>query len=89
MPALAALVEELRAFAPQRVGGSNRNLETASPTGSPLLLARLRSVAHGPLTFFSTFTTFGSPLDVTVASLRIEHLFPADEATRRALDPAR
>lgn len=35
---------------------------------------------HGELGFFSTFTTFGTPLDITVGSLRIEHLFPADEA---------
>jgi len=33
----------------------------------------------------STFTSFGAPLDVTVASLRIEHLFPADDATRMVL----
>ena len=51
---------------------------------APLLLARLAS-SRGELAFFSTFTTFGAPLDVTVASLRVEHLFPADAATRHAL----
>lgn len=40
---------------------------------------RLRSTA-GELAFFSAFTTFGTPLDVTVASLRVEHFFPADAA---------
>jgi hypothetical protein len=54
---------------------------------SPLLLARLRSRV-GELRFFSAFTTFGTPLDVTIASLRVEHMFPADEATRRALEQA-
>ena len=34
------------------------------------------------LTFFSTMTTFGTPLDVTVQELRIESLFPADDETR-------
>jgi hypothetical protein len=29
----------------------------------------------------STFTTFGMPLDVTMESLRIEHLIPADSKT--------
>lgn len=51
---------------------------------APLLLARLAS-DRGELAFFSTFTTFGAPLDVTVASLRVEHLFPADATTRDAL----
>jgi hypothetical protein len=35
--------------------------------------------------FFSTITTFGTPLDVTAQELRIESLFPADEATRQWL----
>ena len=35
--------------------------------------------------FFSTITTFGTPLDVTTQELRIESLFPADEDTRRWL----
>ena len=33
---------------------------------------------------FSTWTTFGSPHDVTLEELRIESSFPADEATARA-----
>ncbi|BCQ61385.1 hypothetical protein PBOI14_31350 [Pseudomonas sp. Boi14] len=39
----------------------------------------------GELRFLSTFTTFGMPQDITVASLRIEHLIPADEPTWQAL----
>jgi hypothetical protein len=31
------------------------------------------------------FSSFGAPLDVTLASLRIEHLFAADAATAEAL----
>ena len=43
-------------------------------------------VRHGDaeLAFVSTVTTFGTPLDVTVAELVIESFFPADEATRKA-----
>ncbi|MGH9159948.1 MAG: hypothetical protein ACRD2X_08175 [Vicinamibacteraceae bacterium] len=33
------------------------------------------------LRFFSTFTTFGTPRDITVDELRIECAFPADDAT--------
>lgn len=35
------------------------------------------------LRFFSTVTTFGTAIDVTVQELRIEALYPADDATRR------
>ncbi len=51
---------------------------------SPVLATRLRTPA-GRLSFFSTFTTFGTPLDITVASLRVEHQFPADEETRQVM----
>jgi transcriptional regulator with XRE-family HTH domain len=51
---------------------------------TPLLLTRLRSRA-GELRLFSMFSSFGAPLDVTLASLRIEHLFAADAATAAAL----
>jgi transcriptional regulator with XRE-family HTH domain len=33
------------------------------------------------LRFFSTFTTFGTPWDITIEELRIESMFPADEET--------
>jgi transcriptional regulator with XRE-family HTH domain len=35
------------------------------------------------LKFFSTITTLGTPYDITLQELRIECLFPADEATER------
>ena len=45
----------------------------------------------GVLSFISTTTVFGTPVDVTVAELALECLFPADARTaeylRRALDP--
>jgi len=47
---------------------------------SPLILTRI-GTADAELRFLSTFTTFGMPLDISVASLRIEHLIPADEHT--------
>ena len=47
---------------------------------SPVLLTRVNT-SDGELRFLSTFTTFGMPLDITVESLRIEHLVPADALT--------
>jgi transcriptional regulator with XRE-family HTH domain len=100
VPELAALMTELgrdaelrRADLSQggvRHGAAHEADVVASSldTAPPLLLTQLRSRDHGTLSFFSTFTTFGSPLDVTVASLRIEHLFPADDATRLAMQSA-
>lgn len=79
-PALRALCDELRPQLPRRLQAPAP--ERASP---PLLETALRSADGAVLRFFSVFTTFGAPLDVTVASLRVEHFFPADEATRRRL----
>ncbi|NER61382.1 helix-turn-helix transcriptional regulator [Pseudomonas sp. MAFF212428] len=54
---------------------------------APLLLTCVRS-QQGELRFLSTFTTFGMPLDITVASLRIEHLIPADTHTWQVMTAA-
>ncbi|MFO7277482.1 MAG: helix-turn-helix transcriptional regulator [Pseudomonadota bacterium] len=45
---------------------------------------RLRTPA-GVLSFFSTTTVFGTPVDVTLSELAIEAFFPADRATAEAL----
>jgi hypothetical protein len=37
------------------------------------------------LSFLSTTTMFGTPIDVTLAELAIEAFLPADEATAAAL----
>ena len=43
------------------------------------------ATTYGELSFFSMYTTFGTPHDITLASLRIEHMFPANGATREVL----
>lgn len=52
-----------------------------------LVMTRLRS-KRGELNFLSTFTTFGMPQDITLASLRIEHLIPADAHTWQVMRAA-
>ena len=37
------------------------------------------------LSFFTTLTTFGTPLDVTLDELAVELFFPADDVTDRAV----
>jgi len=41
---------------------------------------------NSTLRLFSTLTTLGTPLDVGLQELRIESLFPADEATRTVVN---
>ena len=45
---------------------------------------RLRTAA-GELTFFSTTTVFGTPVDVTLSELAIEAFFPANPETVDAM----
>jgi transcriptional regulator with XRE-family HTH domain len=53
----------------------------------PMLSLELR-VGDGLLRLFNTFTTFGTPQDVSLQELRIDMSFPANEATRRFLEAA-
>lgn len=53
-----------------------------------LLLVELRLAGadgDGELTFFSTVTTFGTAVDITVSELSIEAFFPGDASTAQAL----
>ena len=54
----------------------------------PLLEIVMRTTDGGVLRFYSVFTTFGAPLDMTAASLRVAHFFPVDDATRPRLTDA-
>lgn len=78
LPRLRALLDELRPTL--QPWSTIRN-----PDPQPVLAFRLRAADGRILSFFSTITSFGTPLDITLASLKVEHLFPSDEATRRAL----
>lgn len=55
-----------------------------SPADAVMVPLRLAS-PRGELTFFSTVTTFGTAIDVTVSELSVEAFFPADAATADAL----
>jgi len=53
----------------------------------PILPLELR-LGDVRLRLFNTFTTFGTPQDVSLQELRIDMSFPADEMTKRFLDAA-
>lgn len=77
-PDLANLLVELTAYPG---GASGRSAEDWSGIAVPL---QLRTPA-GVLSFLSTTTIFGTPVDVTLSEIAIESFFPADEATAKVL----
>lgn len=66
--------------------------ETGEPAGStaplPAVTTTRYRLGEAVFTFFSTIAQFGSADDIALAELRLELLFPADEATRTALAAA-
>ncbi|HRP78546.1 MAG TPA: helix-turn-helix transcriptional regulator [Aquamicrobium sp.] len=75
-PALAALERELSSY-PGAPGRIARSCDPASQIAVPM---RVR-INGETLSFISTVTVFGTPLDVTLSELAIESFFPADAAT--------
>lgn len=73
---LAELLDELRAYPCDQ---PEPEIEMPGP-GNVFVPLRLRH-RDVELTFFSILTTFGTPLDITVAEMAIESFFPADAAT--------
>ncbi len=54
----------------------------------PAVLAARYRLNGVTLAFFSTISAFGSTEDIALADIRIELMFPADEATRAVLERA-
>ncbi|WP_207450038.1 MmyB family transcriptional regulator [Roseomonas marmotae] len=78
-PVLAALHVELSAYPCPPAG-------QAEPMGGIAVPLRIRPPGQDrALSFLSTTTVFGTPVDVTLSELALECFYPADEATRRAL----
>src|SRR6476620_8744887 len=80
-PALQTLFDELAGYP---VTDPGPELGARNDVVVPLRL----DTDAGELTFFSTVTTFGTPVDITVEELAIESFFPADERTAEALRAA-
>ncbi len=75
-PELAALHDELRRYPCDQ---PEPQVELPGP-GDVFVPLRIRHQG-AELAFFSTFTTVGTPMDITVSELMIESFFPADAAT--------
>lgn len=76
---LGAVIEECVRLIP--------GAERATPSSAHDVVVPMRiRIGDDELTFMSTVTTFGAARDVTLSELSIETLYPADAATRSALD---
>jgi len=87
-PVLVALLAELAALpAPRRSGRDAVPGPAMHGRADPSAIAvPLKLRAGGAvLSFLSTTTVFGTPVDVTLAELALETFFPADEVTATAL----
>src|SRR5262245_59099021 len=81
-PVLVDLLEELQGY-PAGSGSSRKPTPSREFTG---VVVPLQFIADaGTLSFFSTTTVFGTPVDITLSELALECFYPADAATAEAL----
>jgi MmyB-like transcription regulator ligand binding domain len=83
-PTLIELEKELLSY-PGVSGTRDGSHDPISALFVPLVF---RGAGNVELTFLSTLTTFGTALDITMAELTIEALFPADATTANAVHAA-
>ena len=80
---LAALHDELAAYPSPSVG---HDLPTIRNETNGVVVPFQMMSRAGLLSFISTTTIFGSPVDITLQELAIESFFPADSRTASALN---
>lgn len=80
-PALAELLTELKAYP---IPGGQPPRRASDEFGGVAAPFRLQTAA-GLLSFYSTTTVFGTPVDVTLSELTLETFFPADAETAEAV----
>jgi transcriptional regulator with XRE-family HTH domain len=84
-PVLTDLLRELRAY-PSPPAPSPTGRPASEPDHAGVVVPlRLQTADGAMLSFFSTTTMFGTPLDITLSELALESFFPADNATAEAL----
>ena len=81
-PILSTLLEELRGY-PAPLSSRPRR-QSGGEMANVFVPVQFASDA-GTLSFFSTTTVFGTPVDITLSELAIEAFFPADQATAETL----
>ena len=82
-PMLRALLEEVSRYPNvAQIAPLTANSQAEEP---PILVPFRLSTPLGELSLFTTLTTFGTPLDVTIDELAIELFFPANDHTDQIL----
>jgi transcriptional regulator with XRE-family HTH domain len=81
-PVLSELLKDLRGYPAPPPEKGRRPPNGADPG---VVVPFQFTTDAGVLSFFSTTTVFGTPIDITLSELAIEAFFPADEATADAL----
>jgi hypothetical protein len=82
-PVLAVLLEEVLSYGNQETG-----FKPIHSLEHTVLVPLTIRCSLGRLSFLSTTTVFGTPVDVTLSELAIEMFFPADAATAEAVRKA-
>jgi transcriptional regulator with XRE-family HTH domain len=85
-PVLAGLLKELRGYPVPAAARAHRPRNGSDLAGVAVPVQFVTGA--GTLSFFSTTTVFGTPIDITLSELAIEAFFPADAATAAALRTA-
>jgi transcriptional regulator with XRE-family HTH domain len=83
-PEVIALLEEVSAYPKPP---SSRPVRLAADPAAIVVPLRLAS-SLGELSFVSTTTVFGTPIDITLSELMLELFFPADSETARIVTEA-
>jgi transcriptional regulator with XRE-family HTH domain len=83
-PALLALRDELRAY-PTPIGVGSSAAAARGADGTRIAVPFKLRTERGALSFYSTTTVFGTPVDITLSELVLESFFPADAETAAAL----
>lgn len=81
---LSDLLEEILDY-PLPSGGAGSDASRDTPAGDAVAVPFRLATIHGTLSFFSTTTVFGTPVEVTLSELAIEAFFPADAETARLM----
>ncbi|HEX6049586.1 MAG TPA: helix-turn-helix transcriptional regulator [Gemmatimonadaceae bacterium] len=80
-PVLEELLAELRGYAAPAREGSASVVRAIEPADNGVFIPLQFATDQGIMSFISTTTVFGTPVDVTVSELALECFFPADAFT--------
>jgi transcriptional regulator with XRE-family HTH domain len=83
-PILIETLAELESY-PQATGVPEEAAHSDAADYGGVVVPFILRTEHGLLSFISTTTVFGTPLDITLAELAIESFFPADPKTAETL----